>query len=93
MSVIILLEDGCRRPGGLQGDVEFITFDREAPERAFGRILEMLKAINPPSAARVESSPTNLESASEDADAPEPEQIGVDGQVKDEANETWTEDD
>lgn len=47
MSVIILLEDGCRKPGGLQGDVEYIPFERSAPERAHGQLLEMLKALNP----------------------------------------------
>ncbi len=47
MSIIILLEVGCRKPGGLQGDVEYIPFERSAPERAHGQLLEMLKALNP----------------------------------------------
>lgn len=47
MSIIILLEAGCRSPGGLQGDVEYISFERAYPERAFGKLLEMLEALNP----------------------------------------------
>lgn len=51
MSVIILLEEGCRRPGGLQGDVEFISFNRSAPEKAHNQLIEMLKALNPTEAS------------------------------------------
>lgn len=47
MSVIVLLEEGCRKPGGLQGDVEYITFDRTAPERAYNQLLEMIKSLSP----------------------------------------------
>lgn len=47
MSIICLLENDCRRPSGLQGDVEFITFDRNAPEKAFGKLLEMIEALSP----------------------------------------------
>lgn len=47
MAIILLVENGCRKPGGLQGDVEFIPFDRSSPERAFGPLLEMMKALSP----------------------------------------------
>jgi tetratricopeptide (TPR) repeat protein len=50
MAIVLLLENECRKPGGLQGDVEFIPFDRAAPERAFGQLLEMIKALAPPQA-------------------------------------------
>src|SRR3990172_4939174 len=33
--LILLIENGLRAPGGLQGDVEYIQFDREAPERSY----------------------------------------------------------
>lgn len=49
ISLVLLLEIGCRRPGGLQGDVEFIPFDRDAPERAFVKLLEMIRALTPAS--------------------------------------------
>jgi len=47
MSVIILLEEECRPPGGLQGNIEYIPFHRSAPEKAQGKLLEMLKALQP----------------------------------------------
>jgi len=72
MSVIILLEDGCRRPGGLQGDVEFIPFNRESPEKAQRQILEMLTSLHPDS---VESTQTTR---SAPKDSPE-EEKGLDG--------------
>jgi tetratricopeptide (TPR) repeat protein len=43
--VIILQEEGIRRPGGLQGDREFVPFTRLRPELAFGKIVEMLSAL------------------------------------------------
>lgn len=47
MELILLVEDGVRRPGGLQGDVEYIPFSRSQPEKAFGKITEMIKALSP----------------------------------------------
>lgn len=46
--LIILLEDGCRKPGDLDGNIEFIPFRREAPSDAFGQLLEMLSSLSPP---------------------------------------------
>src|ERR1039458_5587345 len=42
LELVLLLEDGNREPGGLQGDVEYITFERNAPEKSFSKILEMI---------------------------------------------------
>jgi tetratricopeptide (TPR) repeat protein len=47
MNLILLVERGLRPPGGLQGNIEYIEFDRLVPERSFGRILEMLRALLP----------------------------------------------
>lgn len=44
---MLLVEEGVRSPGGLQGNVEYITFEREAPEKAFGKIVEMIAALAP----------------------------------------------
>ena len=33
--LILLIENGLRAPGGLQGDVGYIQFDREPPERSY----------------------------------------------------------
>jgi tetratricopeptide (TPR) repeat protein len=47
LDLILLIESGLRQPGGLQGDVEYIPFEREAPEKSFGKILEMITALLP----------------------------------------------
>lgn len=47
MDLILLLENGVREPGGLQGNIEYIPFDREAPEKSFSKILEMIKSTLP----------------------------------------------
>lgn len=47
MSLMLLVERGLRPPGGLQGNIEYIEFDRALPEQSFGRILEMLRALLP----------------------------------------------
>ncbi len=49
LNVILLLEQGVKAPGALQGNLEYITFDRAAPERCFGKILEMISAMSPKS--------------------------------------------
>ena len=47
LDLILLVEEGLRPPGGLQGNVEYITFNRDAPEKSFGKILEMIRALAP----------------------------------------------
>jgi hypothetical protein len=47
MDLILLVESGVRQPGGLQGNLEYITFDRNSPEKSFGKVLEMIRAILP----------------------------------------------
>jgi hypothetical protein len=47
LDLILLVEDGVSDPGGLQGDVEYIRFQRDAPEKSFGKILEMITALSP----------------------------------------------
>jgi len=47
MSLLLLLEEGVRLPGGLQGDVEFISFNRKAVEKSYPKILEMIKTMRP----------------------------------------------
>jgi hypothetical protein len=52
--VILLVEDGVRAPGGLQGALEYIEFERSAPEAAVNKLLQMIcnlipdKKSNPP---------------------------------------------
>jgi tetratricopeptide (TPR) repeat protein len=47
MSIVVLLEQGVRKPGGLQGDIEYIPFDREVPEKSFVQIQQMLNNLRP----------------------------------------------
>ncbi|HEX5423088.1 MAG TPA: hypothetical protein VFW94_06020 [Candidatus Acidoferrales bacterium] len=47
MHLMLLVEEGLRQPGGLQGNIEYIEFNREAPEQSFGRVLEMLRTLLP----------------------------------------------
>lgn len=55
MSLLLLIEDGVRQPGGLQGNLEYISFSRELPEQAFSRILEMINALELQSGAAAEA--------------------------------------
>lgn len=61
LEILLLIESGVRKPGGLQGDVEYISFDRSTPETAFGKIIEMITALAPQTTAVVTvlSSPTS----------------------------------
>ncbi|MCX5720682.1 MAG: hypothetical protein NT179_01455 [Nitrospirae bacterium] len=47
MDLILLVETGIRQPGGLQGNKEYVSFDRQAPEKSFGKILEMIQSLIP----------------------------------------------
>lgn len=46
MKVILLIEDGVKEPGSLQGNLEHISFSRESPEKAFGKLTGMLSAVS-----------------------------------------------
>jgi len=47
MRIVILLEKGLRAPGGLQGDIEYIAFDRSRPELSYPKLLEMIQSLIP----------------------------------------------
>jgi hypothetical protein len=49
LDIILLIESDVRLPSGLQSDLEYILFDRAAPEKSFGKILEMITALSPKS--------------------------------------------
>lgn len=49
MDIILLVEKDLRPPGGLQGDLEYIPFERRSPERSYNKLLEMIKALIPKS--------------------------------------------
>jgi len=45
--IILLVEAGLERPGELQGNIEYIEFDRRNPEACFPKILQMLVTLLP----------------------------------------------
>jgi tetratricopeptide (TPR) repeat protein len=59
MKLIIFLEEGVRAPGGLYGDLEYISFARSYPKDSFDKLLQMLTALSP-----IESSQVMAESKS-----------------------------
>ena len=73
MHVILLLEDGVRRPGGLQGDLEHIPFNRDNPAAAFPKILQMLRALIPKAVAK----PTSPAAAPVPAEEDKKEEEGI----------------
>lgn len=46
LHVILLVEDGVRSPGGIQGSLEYIPFNRSRPEESFERLLQMVAALS-----------------------------------------------
>jgi hypothetical protein len=80
MELIILLEEDVRRPGELQGDIEHISFNREMPEKAFTRILQMISSLIPKMAPAqssgvekpIEQEPINKEDITKDSQDLEP---------------------
>lgn len=51
LHLILFVEKGVRSPGGIQGNLERIEFERDAPEKAFGKFLEMISNLTPRVAA------------------------------------------
>jgi hypothetical protein len=75
MKTILLCEEGLRTPGGLQGNTEYIEFNRAAPSASFSKILQMIGAVTPkePTAlitAKVENSSVEATDPSEQNAAP-----------------------
>lgn len=69
MKVIIFVEEGVRKPGGLSGDIEYIPFSRKNPHASFDKLLQMLGTLV---ARPVQSSPALAEAKSSPSDdAPE----------------------
>lgn len=51
MSLILLMEEGVRAPGGLQADAEWIEFNRNEPERCFIKLANAIKSMTPAAGA------------------------------------------
>lgn len=76
MDLMILLEKGVRRPGGLQGNHEYIVFERSAPEKTFTQILQTLRSLMPKEA--FSSSKPKVPETEREEDEPGNEQVEVD---------------
>lgn len=66
LDVILLVEQGLRAPGSLQGNLERIEFEREAPEKAFGKLLEMISALSPRTSKEILVEPESQSSQPEE---------------------------
>jgi tetratricopeptide (TPR) repeat protein len=73
MHCCLLVERGVRKPGGLQGNLEYIEFNRSSPEKAFPKILEMLTALKNKSLSSIPLHGTEMGSASPKATSPKEE--------------------
>jgi tetratricopeptide (TPR) repeat protein len=87
MSVVLLVEDGVRDPGGLQGDLEYIPFDRKEPSRCFNKLLDMLTALTP--RKRVDETVPHEEKAGSDLKKREKEEIPTAAEI----GKDWSNDD
>jgi hypothetical protein len=45
--LVLLVEEGLRLPGGLQGNINYISFSRDKLEGAFKGLMEMLSSLSP----------------------------------------------
>lgn len=88
LNVILLIEEGVRDPGGLQGDIEYIPFNRTAPERSYGKILEMLSAISPPIASNLPA--TMADTKSVEPAPPDAVPVERSGMVPAKPDASWT---
>ncbi len=78
--LVLLVERDVRKPGGLQGDIEYIPFDRASPEKSFGKLLEMVTALSP--------KPLGFQTATSD---PSPLQAEVKSEAKSPTDDSlWT---
>ncbi len=59
MKTIILQEKGIRLPGGLQGNTEYIPFERSRPSDAFPALVQMISSLSP------QEQPTTLPATAE----------------------------
>lgn len=71
IKIILLMEEGVRRPGAIQGDLEFVTFRRGEPEKCAKDLMAMIANLSPPD-AKLEQAPAAANTAAPEAAAAEP---------------------
>lgn len=57
MKLIIFLEEGVRDPGGLYGNLEYISFSRNHPNDSFDKLLQMLSSLSPIEGSSLQAEP------------------------------------
>jgi tetratricopeptide (TPR) repeat protein len=77
MDVILLVEDGVRRPGSLQGNLECIPFRRTAPEQCLNTLLGMIAALRPPLDSSITGPETSQGTAATTAGPPKTEPVNA----------------
>lgn len=85
LDLMLLIQEGLRRPGGLQGNIEYIEFDPDYPEKSFPKILEMLQALIPKPLVAPSGSvsfPTTKDGQADPTDEKEPDWL--------QPNPNWT---
>lgn len=88
MQIVLLVEQGLREPGGLQGDLEYIPFNRSEPEKCLEKLAEMLRSLVPLAAPAGEAT-----QAASSAEAEIPGQAGDPIREFLTPNGLWTADD
>lgn len=77
MPVVLLLENGVRRPGALQSDLEYIPFNRNSPEAVADKLLGMLaKILRPSGSTESETHESSLSPPKSDASQAERDTVG-----------------
>lgn len=65
LTIILFVEEGLRTPGGMQGNLNYISFNRSNAESCFGQFLEMIKTMMP-TATVAPAAPMTQESSQEE---------------------------
>lgn len=89
MKIILLLESGIRKPGGLFGDLEYIQFDRDNPTQAFQSLTEMISNVSVAMSDQSASSVGEISSG----DASKTEEANVKNIERKEPTDDWSEHD
>lgn len=64
MKIILLVEENTKSPGALQGNLEYIEFSRNAPEKCFDKLLGMIASLS----TRTASTPSTTQEAKPQGD-------------------------
>lgn len=78
MKLLLLVEEGIKSPGGLQGNIEYIEFSRSSPELSFIRLMEMVNALTNNQSSEAKGVSPVSEAPSTQEEEVKPEVVKVD---------------